>query len=146
MLTRALALLLALSVAAAGAQTWRLHSLRTDIALDRAAQAAADRADARAAVIRNQEIDRATQTNINAARVAAAAARTDADGLRDALAATAQFTPAAPSCAAEQATTARLAGLLGQAAGLVAECQERGGALATQVTGLQQATEEKTHE
>lgn len=75
MLARALAVLLVLSVAAAGVQTWRIHAMQTRAAEARAAQAEADRIRERAAVVRNQEIDRATQLDINAARLAAAAAR-----------------------------------------------------------------------
>jgi hypothetical protein len=137
-MTRAMAILLALAVAGFAIQTLRLERLRTSVAEQRAAQAEADRLHDRAASHRTQETDRATQTRINAARAAAAAARTDADLLRDALAPYAQPTASTPSCAAESAASARLASLVEQAAGLVAECQERGADLATQVIGLQE--------
>ena len=43
LLLRALTILLALAIAAAAAQMWRLHTLQTAVAQDRAAQAETDR-------------------------------------------------------------------------------------------------------
>ena len=133
-------LALALAPAAAAVQSWRLHSLQTEVAQQRAGQAEADRLHERAASQRTREIDRATQTRIETDRRAAAAAGGDVERLRRALVATAQArTESATSCADDSAAAERLAGLLSACTGLVAEGLRVGDALATQVIGLQSA-------
>ena len=133
-----LAALLALAVAAAGAQTMRLHSLQTEVTQQRADQAEADRLHERAASRRNREIDRATQTRIETDRRAAAAAGGDVERLRRALVATAQDrATSATRCADDSAAADRLAGALSTCASLVAGGLRAGDAIATQVTGLQ---------
>ena len=133
-----LALALALALAAAAVQSWPLHSLHADVAQDRAAQAEADRLHERAAAQRHQEIDRATQTQIEQDRRAAAAAGGDVERLRRALVATAQDrATSATSCADDRAAVDRLAGALSACAELVADGLRAGDAIATQVTGLQ---------
>lgn len=134
---RILAIAVAAALAAAGVQTLRLHSLRSDIAQERAAAAELARTIERQQTRTTQEIDRATQTRTEAAGRLAATARADADGLRDALAAITAGPAPAPGCADVKRERDRMAGLLGEAAGLVAECQERGQRLADTVTGLQ---------
>lgn len=142
--------------AVAGVQTMRLQSLRAEVAQEqaeqraevaqqRADQAEADRLHDRVATRRNQELDRATQTAVEADRRAAAATGSDVDRLRHALIATAQDRAAsATSCADNRAAADRLAGALSACAGLVADGLRTGGALATQVTGLQAATRPET--
>ena len=138
MILRAALILLALALAAAGVQSWRLHSLQTKVADERAAQAEADRLHERAASQRNREIDRATQTQIEQDRRAAAAAGGDVERLRRALVATAQDrATSATSCADDRATVDRLAGALSACAELVADGLRAGDAIATQVMGLQ---------
>jgi hypothetical protein len=138
LVSRALAALLAMAIAAAAVQTWRLRSLHAAVAQDRAAQAEADRLHERAAAQRHQEIDRATQTQIEQDRRAAAAAGSDVQRLRHALVATTQDrTESATRCADDSAAVDRLAGALSACAGLVADGLQVGDALATQVTGLQ---------
>lgn len=138
MILRILIALLALAVAAAGVQSWRLHSLQATVADERAAQAEADRLHERAASLRNREIDHATQTRSEADRRAAAATGGDVDRLRHALIATAQArTESATRCADDSAAADRLAGLLSACAGLVADGLRAGDAIATQVMGLQ---------
>ena len=138
MILRAALILLALALAAAAVQTWRLRSLHAAVAQDRAAQAEADRLHERAAAQRHQEIDRATQTQIEQDRRAAAAAGGDVERLRGALVATAQDrATAAASCADDRAAVDRLAGLLSACAGMVADGLRAGDAIATQVMGLQ---------
>ena len=140
MILRAALILLALALAAAAVQTWRLRSLHAAVAQDRAAQAEADRLHERAAAQRHQEIDRATQTQIEQDRRAAAAAGSDVQRLRHALVATAQArAESATRCTDDSAAADRLAGLLSACAGLVADGPQVGDAIATQVTGLQAA-------
>ncbi len=140
MTVRILIALLALAASAAGVQSWRLHSLQTEVAQQRAGQAEADRLHERAASQRTREIDRATQTRIETDRRAAAAAGSDVQRLRGALVATAQDrATTAASCADDRAAVDRLAGLLSACAGMVADGLQVGDALATQVTGLQAA-------
>ena len=138
MILRAALILLALALAAAAVQTWRLRSLHAAVAQYRAAQAEADRLHERAASQRTREIDRATQTRIEADRRAAAAAGGDVERLRGALVATAQDrATTAASCADDRAAVDRLAGLLSACAGMVADGLRAGDAIATQVMGLQ---------
>lgn len=138
MTVRILIAMLALAVTAAGVQSWRLHSLQTTVADERATQREADRLHERAASLRNREIDRATQTRSEADRRAAAATGSDVDRLRHALIATAQERAAsATRCADDSAAADRLAGLLSACAGMVADGLRAGDAIATQVTGLQ---------
>ena len=138
MILRAALILLALALAAAAVQTWRLRSLQTEVAQQRAGQAEADRLHERAASQRTREIDHATQTRIETDRRAAAAAGGDVERLRHALVATAQDrATTAASCADDRAAVDRLAGLLSACAGMVADGLRAGDALATQVTGLQ---------
>ena len=138
MILRAALILLALALAAASVQTWRLRSLHAAVAQDRAAQAEADRLHERAAAQRHQEIDRATQTQIEQDSRAAAAAGSDVQRLRHALVATAQArAESATRCTDDSAAVDRLAGLLSACAGMVADGLRAGDAIATQVTGLQ---------
>lgn len=138
MILRILIALLALAVAAAGVQSWRLHSLQATVSEERAAQAEADRMNERAASLRNREIDRATQTRTEQDRRTAAADNSDVDRLRHALIATAQERAAsATRCADDSAAADRLAGLLSACAGMVADGLRAGDAIATQVIGLQ---------
>ena len=138
MILRAALILLALALAAAAVQTWRLRSLQTEVAQQRAGQAEADRLHERAASQRTREIDRATQTRIETDRRAAAAAGSDVQRLRHALVATAQDrAESATRCADDRAAVDRLAGLLSACAGLVADGLQVGDAIATQVMGLQ---------
>ena len=140
LVSRALAALLALALAAAAVQTWRLRSLQTEVAQQRAGQAEADRLHERAASQRTREIDRATQTRIETDRRAAAAAGGDVERLRRALVATAQDrATSATSCADDRAAVDRLAGALSACAELVADGLRAGDAIATQVTGLRAA-------
>ena len=133
-----LAALLALAVAAAGVQTIRLQTERADVAQQRAAQAEADRLHERAAAQRHQEIDRATQTQIEQDRRAAAAAGGDVERLRHALVANAQERAnSATRCTDDSAAADRLAGALSACAELVADGLRAGDAIATQVMGLQ---------
>lgn len=136
-MTRLLVIAIMLAVGLAALQTWRLAELRDQVAADRAAAAELARTTERQLSARTQEIDRDTQTRLQASRAAAAVARADADGMRDALAARAGADPAPAGCADVAADRDRLAGLLGQAAGLAADCQEHGQQLADQVIGLQ---------
>lgn len=137
MILRAALILLALALAAAAVQTWRLRSLQTEVAQQRAGQAEADRLHERAVSQRTREIDRATQTRIEADRRAAAAGG-DVERLRGALVATAQDrATTAASCADDRAAVDRLAGLLSACAELVADGLRAGDAIATQVMGLQ---------
>lgn len=130
--------LLAAAISAAGVLSWRLHSLQTKVADERAVQAEADRLHERAASQRTREIDRATQTRIETDRRAAAAAGGDVERLRGALVATAQDrATTAASCADDRAAVDRLAGLLSACAGMVADGLRAGDAIATQVMGLQ---------
>lgn len=138
MTVRILIALLALAASAAGVQSWRLHSLQTEVAQQRADQAEADKLHDRAATYRRQEIDRATQTRIETDRRAAAATGGDVERLRHALVVTAQDrATSATRCADDSAAADRLAGLLRACAGLVADGLQVGDTLATQVTGLQ---------
>jgi CO/xanthine dehydrogenase FAD-binding subunit len=137
MMVRALLLMLGLAVAGLAAQTWRLQTLRTAVAEEKAAQAEVDRINEKRAQARTQQVDHATQTRIQAARVAADGSRDDADRLRRALVAISQRPATPTSCADDQRTIDRMAQLLAEGAGLVAECQRRGGELAAQVEGLQ---------
>ena len=138
MTLRAALILLALALAAAAVQSWRLHSLQTEVAQQRAGRAEADRLHERAASQRTREIDRATQTRIETDRRAAAAAGGDVERLRGALVATAQArTESATRCADDSAAADRLAGLLSACAGMVADGLRAGDAIATQVMGLQ---------
>lgn len=131
-------LALALALAAAAVQSWRLHSLQTEAAQQRAGQAEADLLHERAASQRTREIDRATQTRIETDRRAAAAAGSDVQRLRDALIATAQDrAESATRCADDSAAADRLAGALSACAELVADGLRAGDAIATQVMGLQ---------
>ena len=137
MTVRILIALLALAAAAAGVQTMRLHSLQTDVARAAAAQAEADRMGERAASQRIQEIDRATQGQIERDRRTAAADRSDLTRLRNAIAAgTQERATATTSCADERAAADRLASALDTCSVLVAEGVERGDSLAVQVSGL----------
>ena len=138
MILRAALILLALALAAAAVQSWRLHSLQTEVAQQRAGQAEADRLHERAASQRNREIDHATQTRIELDRRAAAAAGGDVERLRRALVATAQDrATSATRCADDRAAVDRLAGALSACAELVADGLRAGDAIATQVMGLQ---------
>ena len=138
MILRILIALLALAVAAAGVQSWSLHSLQATVADERAAQREADRLHERAASLRNREIDHATQTRIETDRRAAAAAGGDVERLRRALVATAQDrATSATRCADDSAAVDRLAGALSACAELVADGLRAGDAIATQVMGLQ---------
>ena len=132
--------LLAAAISAAGVQSWRLRSLQTEVADERAGQAEADRLHERAASQRTREIDRATQNRIETDRRAAAATGGDVERLRRALVATAQArAESATRCADDSAAVDRLAGALSACAGLVADGLRVGDAIATQVTGLQAA-------
>jgi len=137
MLLQGLAAALAVAVAAAGMQTWRLDALKAEHAKQAMEAAAAAINAEREKAQRAQEIDRDTETRLQAARRAADRARNDADGLRNALAARASDDPATTGCADVAAERDRLAGLLAEGGALVAECEARGGVLAQQVTGLQ---------
>ena len=138
MILRTVAVMLAAAVAAAGVQTLRLHRLQTTVAEQQAQQAEADRLHERAASQRTREIDRATQTRIEADRRVAAAAGSDVQRLRDALVATAQArAESATRCTDDSAAVDRLAGALSACAELVADGLRAGDAIATQVMGLQ---------
>lgn len=124
MLTRALAVALALALLAAGAQTWRLHALQRDVARAELERAEAAREAERLARRSMETIADETDRTLARARADAAAARSAADGLRVAAAsagaACRDAGPAAPGAPASAAGLV-LADVLGRAAERAAE-------------------------
>ena len=146
----ALAAAAALSMAGAGVQTLRLHSLQASVAQDRAAQTENALLRERSARATQLTLDaqarKATDgylAKVQAARVAAAGTDAAYRGLRDALAAGAASRPAddpAAACGAADQRIAILERLLVEGAGLVREGAERVGRLDAKLSGLQEHT------
>lgn len=121
MIARALALALALALAAAGLQSWRLASLRDEVAQAERNRAEALRLAELAAQRRVEGIARETNTRLARARADADGARAELDRLRLAAADTAAT--ASPATAGEAATGPGLvlADVLSGAAGRAVE-------------------------
>lgn len=143
-----LLLALVLALATAAGQTWRLHSLHTEIA--------EERMEAATEVARNEALARVAQATVDnkarsavnvylqraqAARVAAAGTDAALRGVLNALAA-ATGAPEDPvaACRTSAERVRVLSGLLAEGASLVAEGQERVGRLDAKLTGLQSHT------
>lgn len=150
---QALAIGLALALAATGVQTWRLHSLQTEVAQERQRRAEEDleRERQRAAYDQalNEGVRKATDAWIRKTR----AARAAADGLDGAYRGVLDAINAAGGTADDPAAACRAAGervaklerLLGEGAGLAAEGARRVDALDAKLSGLQEHTRAQMH-
>ena len=145
MITRALAVLLALSVAGAGVQSWRLDAAHDELAAMRAAQVAAALAySENARQIEAQHAERITDAQRTReqeqarSRRAADLLRTERDGLRNAIASYAAG-PADDTASACSARAASLGALLDDAMRVAAACAAGAEQHATDVRALRDA-------
>jgi hypothetical protein len=128
MILQAVGVALALAVAAAGVQTWRLRSaaldmaeLQSSIQTERSAAADTAREWERDASRRVTEAQRARETELAAGRAVAAAAGRERERLRDEIAAYALGAPGDTAAASNQ-RAAELGGLLESALRTSEEC------------------------
>lgn len=140
--SQVLAGLLLAALLAAGVQTWRVQSLKTDLAELKTASAEENRLRERAARIDQTNVAAATRkaTDVFFDRKQAAAANTAlvGNGLRGVLDAAASADRAAPSSATCRPDAERiLRGLLAEGAALAAEGEGRLGGAVSKLDGLQ---------
>ena len=144
---KATAAALALSLAALGAQSWRLRGAHLELAEQ--ARAHAEREQARSELARESyiladraatRIDNAHETELARAARAAVADRAAADGVRkpaEAIAARVAADPGAACGPDDLRALGVLAGLVAESSGLVAEGAESVGRLGAQASALQ---------
>lgn len=145
-LAQALGAALLAAAALAGVQTWRLHSMQTERAEERA-QLQAERADAEARARQAEQLmaegaRKAAQTyaqHIDKARAAAGSARTELDRLRHSLGTPPErdaAQDAAATAGTDDATRARL--VVGRCAATVQRLAEAADTCESRLTGLQE--------